>query len=48
MIGFVNKIKEKIRRNREMKRANSSSRMHYYLYKTRSTKQSSRAYWSVL
>ena len=44
MIDFIKKIKETIRKNKEMRHANSSRRMHYYLHKTRSQKQSSRAY----
>ena len=45
MFGFINKIKETIRKNREMRRANSNSRMHYYLHKTRPQKNySSEAY----
>ena len=38
------KIKETIRKNKEIRHANSSRRMQYYLHKTRSQKQSSRAY----
>lgn len=44
MIHFIKKIKETIRKKRQMREANSPRRMHYYLHKTRSQKKSSSAY----
>ena len=41
MLGFIRKIREKFRRKKEIKRANSDSAVAYYLHKTRSKKQES-------
>ena len=41
MLGFIRKIREKFRRKKEIKRANSDSPVAYYLHKTRSKKQES-------
>lgn len=38
MIALIYKIKERFRKNREVRRANSDSRTYYYLHKTRAQK----------
>lgn len=39
MFEFLKRIKERIRKKREVNHANSDDRMQYYLHKTRSQKQ---------